>query len=81
VSSLPLALTVLEGTPEAVVSFADIELVESGEAGFYFANEVDEEGRRWASRLQTWLELQAGDARQQEAAKDIRKQLLKGVQT
>jgi uncharacterized protein YfdQ (DUF2303 family) len=27
--------------------------------------------------LQTWLELQSGDARQQDAAKDLREQILK----
>jgi len=79
VSSLTLALRVLDGAPEEIPSFADIELIESGEAGLYFANEVDKTGQRWASRLQTWLELQAGDARQQEAAKDIRVQILKEV--
>lgn len=79
VSNLPLALTVLNGAPEEIPSFADIELIESVEAGLYFANEVDETGQKWASRLQTWLELQAGDARQQEAAKDIREQILKEV--
>ncbi len=79
VSSLPLALEALDGIPEDVVSFADIELIESSEEGLYFANKVDKAGQRWASRLQTWLELQAGDARQQEAAKDLRAQILKEV--
>ena len=79
VSSLPLALTALGGTPEEVRSFADMELLESSEAGLYFANEVDETGQRWASRLQSWLDLQAGDARQREAAKELREQVLKGV--
>jgi hypothetical protein len=77
VSSLPLALTLLGGTPESVPNFADVELVETDEAGFFFGNETDEKGVRWASRLQTWLELQSGDARQQDAAKDLREQILK----
>jgi hypothetical protein len=79
VSSLPLALTLLGGTPESVPNFADVELVETDEAGFFFGNETDETGIRWASRLQTWLELQSGDARQQDAAKDLRVQILKEV--
>jgi hypothetical protein len=54
-----------------------VELVETDEAGFFFGNETDGKGVRWASRLQTWLELQSGDARQQDAAKDLREQLLK----
>lgn len=77
VSSLPLALTLLGGTPESVPNFADVELVEADEAGFFFGNETDEKGIRWASRLQTWLELQSGDGRQQDAAKDLRDQILK----
>ncbi len=77
VSSLPLAQTLLRGEPETVPSFADLELIETEETGYFFANEIDEKGIRWASRLQTWLELQAGDARQQDAAQDIRNQILK----
>jgi hypothetical protein len=77
VSSLPLAMTVLRGTPEPVPNFAEVELMETDEQGFFFGNETDEKGIRWASRLQTWLELQSGDARQQDAAKDLRDQILK----
>ena len=77
VSDLPLALTLPRGVPEPVPNFADLELIETDEPGFYFANDIDERGVRWASRLQTWLELQSGDARQQDAAQDIRKQILK----
>ena len=55
---------------------ADLELIETEEAGFYFGNEIDEKGDRWASRIQAWLELQSGDARQQDVAKDIREQIL-----
>ncbi len=79
VASLPLALTMLCGTPESVPNFADVELVETDEAGFFFENETDERGVRWASPLQTWLELQSGDARQQDAAKDLRAQILRKV--
>jgi hypothetical protein len=77
VSSLSQALKLLGGTPEPVPNFADVELVETEEAGFFFGNETDDKGIRWASRLQTWLELQSGDARQQDAAKDLREQILK----
>lgn len=76
VSSLPLAQTLLDGEPESVPNFADVELIETDEAGYFFGNEVDEKGNRWASRLQAWLELQAGDARQQDVANDIRDQIL-----
>lgn len=80
VSNLENASTLLRGTPEPVPSFAEVELLETDEPGFFFASETDEKGIRWASRLQTWLELQAGDARQQHAARDLRTQLLKGVE-
>ena len=79
VSNLALAQAALQGIPEAITNFADLELVETEEPGLFFANETDEAGRIWASRLQTWLELQAGDGRQQEAARDIREQILKRV--
>ena len=69
----------LNGTAEDVPSFADIELIQTDEAGFFFDNEIDERGVRWASRLQTWLELQSGDARQQTAAHELRSLLLRGA--
>ena len=80
VSSLSLAMPLLGGTPEPVPNFADVELMETDEPGFFFGNETDENGIRWASRLQTWLELQSGDARQQDAAKDLREQIIKEAQ-
>ncbi len=79
VSSLSQALSCLPGKPESVPNFADVELVETTEEGFFFANEVDEQGVRWASLLQTWLETQGGDARQQEVAEDLRQRLLQDV--
>jgi hypothetical protein len=77
VSNLRLSMNLLGGQPEPVPNFADVELLETEEPGLYFGNEVDERGVRWASRLQTWLELQSGDPRQQAAAKDLRSQILK----
>jgi hypothetical protein len=79
VSSLALALRFLGGTVEPVPNFADVELIESEEPGYYFDNETDGSGVRWASPLQTWLELQAGDARQRDAATDIRQRILNGT--
>jgi hypothetical protein len=73
-------LAKLGGTPEPVASFADIELLATKDDGVFFDQETDANGVRWAGKLQTWLELQAGDARQQEAAKEIREQILKEVQ-
>ena len=80
VSSLSLATSLLSGTPEPVPNFADIELIETDEPGFFFGTETDDNGIRWASKLQTWLELQSGDARQHETAKELREQILREVQ-
>ena len=77
VSDLATAWHQLESAtePEPVRNFADLELCETDEPGFYFDNDIDRNGVRWASRLQTWLELQNGDARQQEAARDLHQQI------
>jgi hypothetical protein len=80
VSDIVLALARLGGIPEPVPNFADIELLQTEDSGAFFDQETDANGVRWAGKLQTWLELQAGDARQQEAAKEIREQILKEVQ-
>jgi len=80
VSDIGLALARLGGTPEPVPSFADIELLQTEDPAAFFDQETDANGVRWAGKLQTWLELQAGDARQQEAAKEIREQILKEVE-
>ena len=81
VSNATLAETLLNAKHEPVRSFADLELIETDAPDFYFGNETDEEGIHWASRLQTWLELQRGDARQQEAGRDLRIQILKDVRS
>ena len=78
VENIPRAISLLGAKPEPTPNFADLELVESDEPGYFFGNEIDH-GVRWASRLQTWLELQSGDARQQEAARDLRERILKPV--
>jgi hypothetical protein len=78
VSDLARAQAILGGTPEPVTSFADVELVETGEPGFFFMNEIDDTGLRWAGKIQTWLELRAGDARQRQVAEDLYGQLARG---
>lgn len=77
VSDLDVALARLPGSQsETVPNFADLQLVQAEEPGYFFDNHVDSKGIRWASRLQTWLELQAGDARQQSAAQELRNEIL-----
>lgn len=79
VSNRVLATGLLDGKPEMVPNFAAVELWETEEAGYYFDPVTDEQGMRWASLLQTWLELRAGDARQREAAEDLRGRIFKGA--
>lgn len=79
VTDIFLAGALIGGAPETVPSFADLELLETVESGYYFQCFVDGSKIKWASKLQTWLELQSGDARQKEAAQDIRLQILHGV--
>ena len=54
-----------------------IVLIETQDDAAFFANEQDEDGVRYASRIQTWLELNAGDARQRETAKDLYQSIVK----
>jgi hypothetical protein len=78
VSNLSKAESLLIGVPESVPGFADLELLETDEPGYFFDALTDGKGVRWASRLQTWLELQSGEARQQTAARDLKRQVLRG---
>lgn len=78
VSDLSRAADLVQGQEEIVPSFADVQLLETDEPAYFFQNETDENGMRWASRLQTWIENRRGDARQQDAARDLKEQLLKG---
>ena len=78
VTDLGRAVTCLEGRVETVPGYADVRLLETEEPGFYFDVSVADNGVRWASRLQTWIELRNGDARQQTAAREIRGQLVAG---
>ena len=77
VDDLAKAVAAIGGSLETVPAFADIELVETKDAAVYFQAVPDQEGKRWASRVQCWLELQNGDARQQQAAAEVRAQILK----
>ena len=79
VSNWAAGWSALRAEVEPVPSFADFELCQSDEAGFFFNSRVDEAGVRWASPIQTFLELQAGDARQQDAAGEVRRQILRSI--
>lgn len=72
----PDALRAIGGVVEDVPNFADIVLMETNRGDFESQAEEDEQGIVWAGPIQTWLELQAGDARQQDAAAAIRRDYL-----
>ena len=69
-------MQLLAGAEEPIRNFADLEIMETDEPGYYFENQIDNNGLRWASRLQSWIELRNGDARQQDAASAVRNQII-----
>ena len=75
VRDLARAIARLDGTPETIAGFADFEFVETQQDGYYFMTEKDVDGVRWASKLQAWLEMSIGDARQRQVAQDIYPQI------
>jgi len=58
-------------------TFADIELIETPDLELYFDAVDDGTTYPYASALQCWLELQRGDARQQQAAAPLRERLIR----
>jgi len=71
VSNLPEAEKLLGGTVEPIPNFADLELLETDEPGYFFHNDLSA-SIRWAGLLQTWIELKNGDPRQKDVAREIR---------
>lgn len=63
------------GAPETD-RFANVELVETDEEPHYFDSR-DQNGFVWASPLQTYLELMAGDKRDQETAEQVKALLIR----
>jgi DNA-binding transcriptional ArsR family regulator len=57
--------------------FPNVELIESSEQPLFF-DAREAEGFLWASPAQAYLELMAGDKRDQEAAEQVRDYLLRG---
>lgn len=57
--------------------FPNVELIETGEQPPYF-DAREAEGFLWASPVQTYLELMAGDKRDQETAEQVRDYILRG---
>lgn len=77
VSDLSPAMRLLGDSPERIPAFADLALVEVDGPGPFFQNATDEEGIRWAGRIQAWLESQAGDPRQKDGARELRNRIVK----
>jgi hypothetical protein len=70
------ALTgILGDRMEPTQRFADVELLETEEPQVYF-DQREEQGVAFASPVQCWLELQAGDKREQEAAQQVKQRIL-----
>jgi hypothetical protein len=64
------------GAAEKIPSFANLVVVECRENGVYSNATIDEQRVRWASPLQTWIELKNGDARQQDTAAAVYRTML-----
>ncbi len=79
VTDIKSALKQVEWSPEPIKNFADAFFIETDEPGFFFASVVDKFGIRRAGIVQTFIELANGDARQQEAADDLREKILRGL--
>jgi hypothetical protein len=77
--SLPDATGTLTRTYRRRENFGwpGIVLIETQDDAALFANEQDEDGVRYASRIHIWLELNVGDARQRETAKDLYQSIIK----
>lgn len=60
-------------------SFVNVVICEPKDKGVYFNGVTDDKGIIWASRLQSYLELVNGNAREQEMARILQEQLLQHV--
>jgi hypothetical protein len=60
-------------------AFPNLELIEVSEEAPYF-DAREQAGVFWASPIQTYLELQRGDARERDAAQELRARILRDSQ-
>ncbi|HOW70442.1 MAG TPA: type IV toxin-antitoxin system AbiEi family antitoxin [Phycisphaerae bacterium] len=77
-SDLSALTGILGGRMEPTQRFADVELFETEEPQVYF-DRREESGVAFASPVQCWLELQAGDKREQEAAQQVKERILNAL--
>ena len=73
-TNLGLVQSLIEG--RETDRFANVELIESETQPVYFDAREDD-GFHWASPVQAWLELMAGDKRDRETAEQIRDYILR----
>jgi hypothetical protein len=59
--------------------FPNLELCSPPDPSVFFDLQTDAKGIRWASEVQTYLELASGDTRQKEGAAKLREQILAEV--
>jgi hypothetical protein len=73
--------TLLERLPGSQTDrFPNLELIETEDETVYF-DARQEEDFWWASPVQVYLELMAGDKRDQETAEQVKSYILKNLQT
>ncbi|MFN3194034.1 MAG: hypothetical protein ACE361_26230 [Aureliella sp.] len=75
-----LLSTSAQSKMEQAERFVDLEIQETADATVYFDVRRDGDGVPFASPIQSYLELQAGDKRQKEAAKQIRDVILNAAE-
>jgi len=70
----------LQGRLDEEARFPDLELIKTGDPTVYFDTR-SEDGVPAASPIQCWLELQAGDKRQVDAATTVRGRMLEQLRS
>jgi hypothetical protein len=72
----------LRGLPTTVDErFANLELRQAPDSSVYFDADIDQRSIRWASPVQTCLEMLSGDARLYDSAQPLRERLIREGQT
>jgi len=71
----------LNASIEVDSPFPNLELLQTEDERVYFDCQDTRDNRVFASRIQTWLELQKGDKRDQEAAAEVRASILRDIQS
>ncbi|MEM7518934.1 MAG: hypothetical protein AAF368_18680, partial [Planctomycetota bacterium] len=65
---------------EETERFADLRIIETSDRTPFFDARTDQTGRAYASPIQSYLELAAGDRRDQEMANEIREAIIRDLE-